>query len=687
MNKLLLFVPMLITSALFAQTDTLSKQQLREVVISGFHISDSLMKAPAAIGTISKADLQANNQTEIATAMNRIAGVQMQSGSFNTNRITIRGIGARTPYGTNKIRGFYGNIPLTSGDSETTIEDIDVENISGVEVIKGPLSSVYGAGLGGAILIRPMLQAAPGNSVRLSTTGGSFGTYKNSMAYGFDSEKASVNISYHRLESDGWRENSSYKREGVTLAGELFRRQNAKLTYFGNFTKMKSYIPSSVDKNTLDNNPKAAAATWKAAKGYEAYDSYLAGLAYDFKIGNVSNSTSAFFNHKQSDEPRPFDILLQNTNGYGAHTQFSGSLFNQPKIRFLAGAEFFKDGFGSRNLENLYQQNNGNGSLRGDKIAEASQQRQIVNVFAQLRYQPMKKLEIQAGLNLNKTKFELENLFPSEERSDQSYEYDAIWSPNISVLFTPTDFSTLYASVSRGFSMPAIEETLNADGTINPDIKPESGYNVEVGSRIQAFGRKLFVEIALYQMNIKNLLVAQRVGDDQYVGVNAGESIHKGIEWSVEYVWRLTSRSSLHPFVNGNFGEYRFKEFFDRGNDRSGNRLPGVPSFKTNAGLRWDLRRFYVSGEFQYVDKMLLDDANSAYNRSFQTINAKAGYNWALNEKASIQLYAGANNITDKNYAGMILPNATTPPTGSPRSFYPANPISFYGGFTFNGLF
>lgn len=666
-----------IPSAFFAQ----DAEPLQEVVISGFHISDSLMRAPASIGTISAHDLSANNNTEIATAINRIAGVQMQSGSFSTNRISIRGIGGRTPYGTNKIRAFYGNIPLTSGDSETTIEDIDVENLSGAEIIKGPLSSVYGSGLGGAILLRPILLNAHGHSFRISTTHGSFGTHKNSFAYGFGSEKTSVNLSYHRLESDGWRENSAYQRDGVTLGGELFRSEKSKLTYFGNFTRIKAFIPSSIDRISFENNPKAAAANWKSARGFEAYDSFLTGLSYEFHIGKIANATSVYFNHKNSEEARPFDILLQNTNGYGARTQFSGKVAQ--KLTFLAGAEYFRDSFRSRNLENLYQENDGNGSLAGEKMAESKQNRQFVNVFGQLRWQPFRNMEIQAGINLNKTAFELSTLLPEAARLTQQYEYYLIPAPNLSFLFFPASGTTIYVSASHGFSMPAIEETLTPAGGINPGIKPETGWNFELGSRMLLVDRKVIAEIAAYQMEISNLLVARRTGDDQYVGVNAGKSLLRGIEASLEFVCRLGSELSLHPFASGSFGEYRFREFIDGENDRSGKRIPGVPSAKGNAGLRVDLLDFYLSSEFQYVGEMQLDDANLHQNQSFGIWNFKAGYRWNIAKTVTLDLFGGINNLSDQKYSGMILPNAVTPATGSPRYYYPSNPVNYFAGLRF----
>ncbi|HEY0045957.1 MAG TPA: TonB-dependent receptor plug domain-containing protein, partial [Flavobacterium sp.] len=143
---------------------------LREVFIGGFHINDSLLNAPASIAILSSADLQGNNLVDISQVINSVPGIYMQTGALNTNRISIRGIGARTPYGTNKIRAFFGSIPLTSGDSETTIEDLNIETIAQAEIIKGPLSSLYGAGLGGAILLSPLNKNTKGSMASVGST-------------------------------------------------------------------------------------------------------------------------------------------------------------------------------------------------------------------------------------------------------------------------------------------------------------------------------------------------------------------------------------------------------------------------------------------------------------------------------------------------------------------------------------
>jgi len=692
LKKYYFFLLLIIFQNTFAQEksksiDTVKTEKLEEVIISSFHINKDLQNAPASIGILSKKDLLQNSTTDISTIINTVPGVFMQSSNFTTTRISIRGIGARTPYGTNKIRAFYGSIPLTSGNSETVIDDIDLENIGQIEIIKGPLSSVYGAGLGGAILISPQLSKDKGQTTSISSVFGSFGLLKNSLNYSLNEKQASLNLSYHKLETDGWRQNSAYKREGITLAGELFRKKNSKLTYFSNYTYLKAFIPSSINKMMFENSPQSGAPTWVASKGYKEYKSTLAGLAYDFKINdNLSNSTSVFINYKDSNEPRPFDILRQYTFASGARTQFLGNFkIKETENQFIAGIEYFADNYTGNTFENLYQQNNGQGSLQGNQLTENGQKRHFYNIFSQIRTLLSKHFEVQAGLNYNKTQFELENY---NLNSTQKYSYGGIFSPQLSLLFKPDEQRTFYFSASRGFSLPATEETLTSTGTINPDIKPENGYNFEAGGKLYFFDKKLYTEFAVYKMEIKDLLVAKRVGDDQYVGVNAGKTFHEGIEITLKHNWQVNRFFTLNSYIGASVGKYKFKEFVDNGNDYSGNKLTGVPSNKVNAGLFLNTRLgIYLNVDYQFVDEIPMNDANSIYSDSYSIINLKTGYRFEILHNLTSNLAFGINNLTNEKYASLILPNAVAIGNGTPRYYYPGFPVNYYGTISLNYLF
>ena len=663
-----------------AQTDSLATR-LDAVIISRSHISDSLFNAPAAIAVLSAKELATGNLADIATAFNKVPGVLMQSGALNTNRISIRGIGARTPFGTNKIRAFLGAIPLTSGDSETTIEDLDLENLSQAEIIKGPLSSVYGAGLGGAILLAPKISSRQGVHAQANSVFGSFGLIKTSADASFGSTYENLNIHYHKLESGGWRQNSGYHREGISVTGELFGRKKTKLTYIAAHTYLKAFIPSSIGKTAFDNNPRSAAATWLAAKGYEQYHSYLAGVGYEFSLGKIENSTSVFLNLKNSYEPRPFDILEQETFGYGVRTQFSG---NFSDFSFIAGAEYFGDKFGGRTFENRYQQNNGNGSLEGQRLTETNQRREFYNAFAQMRWQFYKGFEFQSGINVNKTRFVLDRVFPAQ--SYESYNYQAILSPHLSILYKPSAWQTVYLSASRGFSLPSVEETLTASGIVNTAIKPETGTNFELGAKAYLLKNRLYVGVAIYRMTIKDLLVAKRVGDDQYVGVNAGKTLHQGIEAEARYDSDSSKNIRFSGYASVSAGNYRFENFNDGGNDYSGNALTGVPA-KTGAiggtistGLGW-----YFSADCRFVDEIPLDDGNSAFSNAYNVTDVKTGWRTELRGDLSCHFAFGVNNIFDRKYASMVLVNAASVNGAEPRYYYPGLPLNVYAnvGFSF----
>ena len=134
----------------------------------------------------------------------------MHNGTLNTNRITIRGIGSRNLFGTSKIRAYYGDIPLTNGSGETTIEDIELESIARMEILKGPSSSLYGAGLGGSIQLIPDKGVFNTHAIASSYTFGSFGLQKfwinTNLANKSNSAKISTELRKYRpgRESHGY---------------------------------------------------------------------------------------------------------------------------------------------------------------------------------------------------------------------------------------------------------------------------------------------------------------------------------------------------------------------------------------------------------------------------------------------------------------------------------------------------
>ena len=105
------------------------------------------------------------------------------------------------------------------------------------------------------------------------------------------------------------------------------------LSFLGIFTRLKAYIPSSINETDLKNNPEKAAATWAAAQGFESYDKFMLGLGYDHQFSEKwSIKTSVFSNFKDAYEPRPFDILDEKTSsaGFRSNVNYKDRLFSLP---------------------------------------------------------------------------------------------------------------------------------------------------------------------------------------------------------------------------------------------------------------------------------------------------------------------------------------------------------------------
>jgi iron complex outermembrane recepter protein len=149
-------------------------------------------------------------------------------------------------------------------------------------------------------------------------------------------------------------------------------------------------------------------------------------------------------------------------------------------------------------------------------------------------------------------------------------------SPRVGANYRLSNAVSFFGNASHGFSTPSFEETLLPEGQINTDIKPESGWNLEAGMRTD-WNNRLRATVSYYRIYIKNLLVARRTGEDAYVGVNAGKSLHPGLE--AELRWAVLNPGSFPSLIfNGNatLANYHFQDFVDGDNDYSGNLLPGT---------------------------------------------------------------------------------------------------------------
>lgn len=689
-NSLSFLLFFLVVAPVFSQMDK-DTIALSVVVLEASPIKNLLQNAATSVSVISTADINKTDGIILTPVLTKIPGVLMQQGSLNTNRISIRGIGARSQYGTNRVKAYFNAIPLTSGEGETVLEDIDLASIEKIEIIKGPNSTSFGSGLGGVIHLfsreTPALEAF-GKS---ATTFGSFGLLQQRLSAGYSDPNLNLYSSYSDLQSDGYRANSSYKRKAFNLHGNQKITTKGNLSFLGVFTRLKAFIPSSLNENDFKNNPEKAATTWAAAQGYESYDKFLSGLGYDHQFSEKwSLKSSVFSSFKKAYETRPFDILDEKTSLLGLrwNLNYKNQLFSLP-FELSFGTELATEKYQYSLFENLYLSQPGQGSVEGNQFSAIEQDRNYINYFVQMEVWLSKKLHLETGIALNSTEYSLEDVFQAGSTNQNgSYTFGNVWSPRIGFSYKVGNGKNIFTSVSKGFSVPAVAETLTPEGQINTDLKPEIGWNYELGFKGNWFENRLYVEATIFSTQIENLLVARRTAEDQYVGVNAGSSSHPGLEFLVQYKLLKSAKFQITPYFSAALNHFKFKDFVDDSADYSGNELTGVPDKQWNLGLDINTKSGWsLNTSYRTVGKIPMNDSNTKYSDGYSVLDIKTSYFFTILKVLKTELNAGVNNALDEKYAASILPNAVGFGTVPPRYFYPGNPVNYYGGFSVSYVF
>ena len=218
MKYFLSFISLLVSNLCLAQI--LEKKDsitvLNEVIlIDTLTAKNSIGIVPAQI--IGAKVFQNYSPVDLVNTINQVSGVYALSGALNTNRITIRGVGARTPFGTDKLRLYYNNIPVTNGTGFSTIEAFDLENLTSIEVIKGPKGTGFGTNLGGAIVLNTKKTRNQPTKFTNNATFGSYGLFKNSLGFVHSDKNFHLTLRYGHMEIDGYRDNNRFERDGILL--------------------------------------------------------------------------------------------------------------------------------------------------------------------------------------------------------------------------------------------------------------------------------------------------------------------------------------------------------------------------------------------------------------------------------------------------------------------------------------
>jgi iron complex outermembrane receptor protein len=665
--------------------------RLNEVRVQGYDGHKTNKETAGSVALITTATLARGSGVSLQSALNSIPGVRMDQSTLSEARISIRGNGVRASYGMRNIKVYLNEIPLTEADGTTRIEALDINSVGRAEVIKGPASSIYGAGTGGVINFQ--LQRAPyqEQSVEVSALAGAFGLRRLASTYRNGGDKMNSYVSYGWQEYAGYRQHSKDMRRFMTGNFQLFPSDKRIITLLLNRTQQDSQIPGALTQAQADADPLQANATNvdKAAARYQTWTRIGMGQQYRFNE-QLTNSSSVFTYFYDLDHPLAYAYLRNTYQSYGGRTRFNyDPEFEVLPTRFTIGA-VYNQGLtkGTQYVNNKGKE----GALNGNIDYENTQ----YSLFYQSETQLAAHTALTLGLSYNSLSYDVKNYLQQQQSGVKKFKPQA--NPRVAISQHISDALSLHASVSTGFSPPSSSEVKNVDGSINPSLQAEKGVNYELNAKGNILKSRLAYDLALFKMDMEGELIAQSVQQGITIYNNAGKTSHNGAELALSYQWLQPEDDQqikvLRPYAAVTYSDFTFKEYkvLNAANEVTaqydGNPLTGIASWVLNAGLDLETKiGLYFYGSYFFSDKLPVNDANTAFNAAYHLLNGKIGYQAKLARQVEINVYMGVDNLLNKNYSSIVALNAVGFNGAQPAYYQPSPKRNGYGGVNLKWIF
>ncbi|SEN83323.1 Outer membrane receptor proteins, mostly Fe transport [Flavobacterium sp. CF108] len=713
--KKIYIILLLIGQFVFAQNkpekDTTKSQELENVFITANRTATKRKETPVAISKLTAKTINETKATAVYEIINKTPGVLMVNLGNEQHMMSIR-----QPMTTNAYYLYLEDgLPIRPMGifNHNALLEINQYNLQSIEVVKGPVSSLYGPEAVGGTINLISIKPPVDPEFKFGVQADNYGYRRFQAAGGATVGKVGFHIAgISSLQENGWMTYSDYNKDNLNARIDYNISPSTRLISNTMYGKYYSDMSGTVNEDAFNNRTYKSTSNFTYRKS-DALRTRLT-LEHDWNSNSSSYITAYLRDNKLGQNPSygikwsptvnpttaKGEVNSNNFKSYGAigqHTQ----KFDFLNTKLVAGAlyDYSPVTYWSYVIDLKANLNPGEAGKQTvdsyEIIAEhpdsklADYMADIFNSagYAQLSINPIEQLIFTVGGRYDNMKVDYDNAL---DKSTGSKVYDK-FTFKLGANFNPVEFAGFYGNYSQGFAPPGITSifrtkpgtggTTGVPADFYYNLEPATFDNYEVGGWLSFLQNKLNFDYAFYYMEGKNELLNIKLPDNSTDYRSAGETGHKGVEFGASY--RPSQQFNFR--LGGTYAQHTYIDFklsdkpTDPVQDLNGKEMPAAPKWSGNSEVsyypNW-LPNLRTSIEWQLVGSYYQDQINTVKYDGYNIFNARVGYQWK-----GIEVYGNVMNLTDKLYAYNVSRANTT---NAQPTYTAAAPRTFVFGIQYN---
>jgi len=617
---------------------------LPEVTITVTRQAQTAFEAGASVGVVTAAQARDALPNQPADWLSRVPGVVAldRQNAAQDLQLSVRGFGSRASFGVRGVRLYEDGVPLSQPDGQGQTGTLDWWNVQRLEVLRGPMSVMYGNAAGGVIQVFSTPPAAQPEA-RTGLVLGEHGLWAAMVeGSGPVSDTLGVSVQASAGAADGQRQHSRYQREAWRARLQWQPSEDESLNLIARQVRIpEAQDPLGLTEAQWRDDPDQADPVALRYNTRKAIEQTQLSLQHEWRQGAQRWQWLVYGGQRVVTQfqsiPAPPDSTVQtrpthpggvidlNRRFMGADLrwQWQGEWLARP-FHVLTGLSVDRLNETRRGFQNFVEEGGSTvlgvqGALRRDERNTITQ----TDPYVQAQWDVARDWQLQAGWRQVNVRFESDDRYVVPGNGDDSgqrrWQAD---TPVLGVLWRVQPDWHLHASVGRTFETPTFNEvayrSVAGDETgLNTTLQAARGRQVELGSQWR-WSRGGTFNLSLYEVRTRDEIAVARNSFGRSTFQNVGGTVRQGAEAGLdvalwpEAVTGLRLRSAL------GWTRARYTEGFTSTSAGvstavpAGRTLPGIPQHTAWTELVWRPQPtgWHTALEWRHQGRLWANDVN-----------------------------------------------------------------------------